>query len=70
MCQIPADPAVDSQSAAMSVDLSILVEFAVLVPELELELVMELELVLGPVLVLELGPVLVLELGLVLGLCL
>ena len=60
MCQIPADPAVDSQSAAMSVDLSILVEFAVLV--------MELELVLGPVLVLELGPVLVLELGL--GLCL
>ena len=46
--------------AAMSVDLSILVEFAVLVPEL----------VLGPVLELELGLVLVLELGPVLGLCL
>ena len=68
MCQIPADPAVDSQLAAMSVDLSILVEFAVLVPELEL--VMVLELVLGPVLELELGLVLVLELGPVLGLCL
>ena len=66
--QILAVLAVDSQLAAMSVDLSILVEFAVLVPELVL--VMVLELVLGPVLELELGLVLVLELGPVLGLCL